>query len=480
MVNGVEQAKKKLAELEKVMQDNRLYHFNGDLWNPNPAQEKLFAAWRDSRKKVFTFCGANRIGKTTSGLAIAISVMAGKWLWTGESVDFPHKEPRKIRYVGQGWESHIKAVVEPELKRLWPQCRRVETKKNNQGVDYIWKDLETGSTLEIMSNNQESDSFEGWMGDLIIWDEPPKRANRIAAARGLVDRQGRELFVATLLKEAWIHRDVIKARVSNGEPDTSVFNLSSDISVNIGYGLTQEGVDQFSKTLRAEEKEARLFGKPAFLGNLVLPAFDRDIHLKERFKVPLNWVVDISIDFHPSKKWAVLFIATDPLNYHYAVDFIHEFGNPKYIAEEIVRKAKNNNYFISSITIDPLAKGDENAHIEAQTVYKIMETVLRAYNYKLETASKDKDNGIAIINNWLMSENQMPSLFFFKDMGTVIEQIEDWMYDPDTLKPSKENDDFCEVLYRIALRCKKWRDPYDRERRLNNLPQADMGQVAFG
>jgi hypothetical protein len=109
-----------------------------------------------------------------------------------------------------------------------------------------------------------------------------------------------------------------------------------------------------------------------------------------------------------------------------------------------------------------------------------METVLRAYNYKLETASKDKDNGIAIINNWLMSENQMPSLFFFKDMGTVIEQIEDWMYDPETLKPSKENDDFCEVLYRIALRCKKWRDPYDRDRRMSSLPKVDFGEVAFG
>ena len=480
MVKGLEQARKKLIELEKVAADNRLYHFDGSYWKPNPAQEKLLDAWRDPSKKVFSFCGANRIGKTTIGVIIGLSTLFGEWLWTGEKIEFPHKEPRKVRYIGQGWETHIKAVVEPELRKLWPKSRRLETKKNNQGVDYLWKDLATGSVLEIMSNNQESDAMEGWFGDLIIYDEPPKRDNRIAAARGLVDRKGRELFVATLLKEAWIHREIIKARTADGIPDHSVFNIDADISVNVGYGLTQEGVDQFAKTLRENEKDARLHGKPSYLGNLVLPAFSRDIHLRDRFKVPLNWIVDVSIDFHPSKKWAVVFVATDPKDYHYVVDFIHENGNPKYIAEEIVRKVQLNNYFLNTVTIDPLSKGDENAHLESMTVFKIIEKTLRAYNYKLETASKDKDNGIAILNNWLMSENGMPSLFFFKDMGVVIEQIEDWMYDKDTLKPSKENDDFCEVLYRVALRMKPWKDPYKRSERLNTLPPVDMGKVAFG
>ena len=231
-------ARKKLAELEKMMAANKIYHFNGDLWKPNPAQVEILKAWDDKGKKVFSFCGANRIGKTTIGVVIAISVMAGKWLWSGEKIEFPHDMPRRVMYVGQGWETHIKTVVEPELRKLWPDCRKVEKKKNNQGVDAVWTDVETGSVLQVMSNNQESESFEGGQWDLIIWDEPPKRNNRIAGARGLVDRQGRELFVATLLTEAWINRDVIKARLPDGSPDTSVFNINADISVNVGYGLT--------------------------------------------------------------------------------------------------------------------------------------------------------------------------------------------------------------------------------------------------
>jgi hypothetical protein len=476
-----EKIRKELEGLEAELWSNRIYHFcEGGIWRPNPAQAKLIEAWDDPVKKVFSFCGANRIGKTTIGVILGLSVMFGEWPWSGVKIPFIHKDPRKVRYVGQGWESHVKTVVEPELKKMWPKVRQVETKKNNQGVEALWKDKATGSTLEIMSNNQESDTFEGWSGDLIIWDEPPSRNNRIAAARGLVDRQGRELFVATLLKEAWIHREVIKARLIDGSPDLSVFNINADISVNVGYGLTQEGVDQFVKTLRKEEIEARIKGKPSYLGNLVLPSFNRDVHAVNRFKIPLNWVVDVSIDFHPSKPWAVLFEATAPKEFHYMYDHIYEKGNPKYIAEEIVRKVRSQELFVNSITIDPLSKGDENAHIEAETVYKIMENVFRSYGYKLETASKDKDNGISILNDSFLSENGMPSRYIFKDMGVVIEHLEDWMYDPETLKPSKEKDDFCEVAYRIALRNTKWSDPYDRVSRLQRLPQADMGQVAFG
>ena len=477
----IDKIRAELAAIESELWANRIYHFReGDIWRPNPAQVRLIEAWDDPAKKVFSLCGANRIGKTTMGVIIGFSVLFGEWPWSGKKIPFIHKDPRKVRYVGQGWESHVKTVVEPELKKMWPKCRLVETKKNNQGVEAVWKDLATGSILEIMSNNQESDTFEGWSGDLIIWDEPPSRNNRIAAARGLVDRQGRELFVATLLKEAWIHREVIKARLPNGDPDLSVYNVNADISVNIGYGLTQEGVDQFIKTLRKEEIEARIKGQPSYLGNLVLPNFNRDVHCKDRFKIPLDWIVDISIDFHPSKPWAVLFEATAPKDFHYMYDFIHEKGNPKFIAEEIVRKIRSSELFVNSITIDPLSKGDENAHIEAETVFKIMEKVFRSYNYKLETASKDKDNGISILNDSFLSENGMPSRYIFKDMGIVIEQLEDWMYDPETFRPSKENDDFCELAYRIALRDTRWQDPYDRHERMRKLPQADFGRVAFG
>lgn len=451
----------RLVAFNAILAENRIFGFNQarderypEYREPNGPQRALLEAWRNPAYKVFTYSGANRIGKTFIGGLIAVCTCAGEWLWSGEKIPFPHDRPRKVRYVGQSWEGHVKAVVEPTLKFWWPKLRAVETKKNNQGIEAYWLDKRTKSSIEVMSNVQDSSVFEGWEGDLVVYDEPPKREVRVACARGLIDRRGRELFTMTLLKEAWIHREVVMARLPDGKPDMSVFNVNGDIYSNVGYGLTQEGIEQFAKTLTEDEKQARLFGKPSYMSTLVCPKFDRHMHVKERFKVPLDWLVDVSIDFHPSKKWAVVFLATARNGFKYVVDEIWDRGNPKYIAEEIVRVLRKRSYErVNSITIDPLAKGGEGNEID---VYSIMSDVLASKGYLLETASKDKEVGISILNNLLWTENEMPGMWFFEDCVKTIEQVENWMYDPDTLKPSKVEDDFVECLYRLCLKDTQW------------------------
>jgi hypothetical protein len=423
---------------------------------PNPKQAALLDGWNDPVKKVFTFTGGNRLGKTSIGTIIALSVLFGRWPWSDKPIPFSHKKSRKIRYVGQGWETHIKAVVIPALRMWWPKGRPLETKKNNQGVESIWKDLATGGVLEVLSNSQESDVFEGWEGDLILYDEPPKRDVRVACARGLIDRQGRELFVATLLKEAWIHREVIKALDENGRPDKSVFNVTGEIYDNVGYGLTTEGVEQFAKSLKPEEKEARLYGKPSYMSSLVFPRFNRDQHIKEPFKIPLDWIVDISVDFHPSKPWAVVFLATARNNFKYVCKELWTRGNPKFMAEEIIRVVKAGDYRVGRCTIDPLSKSGEP---NDNDVFTILAEVLGAHNISLEVASKDKDNGIALVNNLLWTENEMPGLYFCRDCPKTITQVEDLMFSPDDdlkIKAMKVDDDFTECLYRLALLDTQW------------------------
>lgn len=442
---------------------------------PNPIQQQLLEAWENQQYKVFTFTGANRIGKTTIGAVIALSTLFGEWLWNGKKIKFSHAHPRKVRYIGQDWEKHIKAVVEPELKKWWPTLRPVKTKKNNFGIDAIWIDEKTGSILEIMSNNQESDLHEGWSGDLIVYDEPPKRDIRVANARGLVDRCGRELFCMTLLKEAWVDREVIRGTNEDGTPDTTIFNIHGDILVNVGYGITQEGITQFSKTLKDDEKDARLKGVPSYMSGLVYPKYDRHKHLKPRFKngVPLDWIVDIAIDFHPTKEWAVLFLATDPRGYKWGVDEIWEHGSWKAIGEKIVRKATQGGYRIGRVIIDPLSKGDQQSDLNEESVFEKLSGLFMKYGISLFVASKDKEGGINIVSDLLMSENEMPSLFFFSDLKRTVMEIEGYMFDPDTLKPQKVEDDMMENLYRLALLNTVWYEEEDedeyKEKRVHNV-----------
>ena len=491
-----EKAKERRIAENLVASENMIYGFTLG-WTPetphfrnaNPQQRKVLDAWNDQRYKIFVLPWGNRSGKTEIEVIIAFSVMFGEWPWSGEKIWFPHKMPRKVMMIGQGWESHVEKTIMPKLKTWWPKSRAVKTSKNNQGIDDNWIDVRSKSTLEIRSTVQKSDSFEGADYDLICPDEPPPREIWVACSRGLVDRGGRFLLGATLIKEAWILREIIRRTNEDGSPDMSIFKCDATMYDNVSrcaecgeyilrieqdeelgevgicpkhgkqrfyikYGLTLDNVKQFIKELKPEEIDARISGKPFNLQSLVCPKFDRQIHVKERFKIPLDAVIDIGIDFHPSKRWAVVFVATLKNNFKYVCDEIWDRGNPKYIAEEIVRIVKDRKYVrVNSCEIDPLAKGGQDNDID---VYSIVGDTLAAYGISLDTASKDKDVGISILNNLLWTENEMPGMFFFKDCVKTIEQVENWMYDPETLKPSKDEDDFTECLYRICLKNTQW------------------------
>jgi hypothetical protein len=464
----IKQKKIKLLQMQRdYKRGNLLEFFNlpkeeGGM-PANPLQAELLEAFENPQYKVFTYTGANRIGKTTILAIIAFSVIFGKWLWSDKKIWFPHSNPRKVRLIGQDWEKHIKAVLVPALKKWWPQKRKLKVKKNNAGVEYYWEDVVTGSTLEIMSNLQDSDLHEGWDGDLILYDEPPKRDIRVANARGLIDRQGRELFAMTLLKEAWVDREVIKAVDDDGKPDRSVFSVDGDITVNVGFGITQEGVDQFAKTLTEEEKSARLHGKPSYLSGLVYPQFNRKTHMIERFDIPTNWMVDIALDIHPRERQAALFVATDERNERYGCDEIWEHGDGDAIVDEVLRRISRSNYRVNRIIIDPLSKstGEAQRGVDENSTFNKIRRRLWQHDYALEVASKDKTSGILEVRNHLLGPNKKPSIWFFDDLVRVLFEFEGYMYKDG--KVMDADDHQMENLYRILLCDTHYVEPDDED-----------------
>jgi hypothetical protein len=266
----------------------------------------------------------------------------------------------------------------------------------------------------------------------------------------------------TLLKEAWVHQDVINARNEDGSPDRSVFSVDGDISVNVGYGITQKGIDQFAKTLTADEYDARIKGKPSYLSGLVCKKFNRKKHLKKRFKIPLDWLVDIGIDIHPRKEQAILFMATSPKQERWLFHEIFRHGSGTDVGEWIIRLIKSGVLRVGRIICDPLAKGDSN---NENTTFDKIDHVLGRFGYVLHTGTKDKESGIIQINEHLEGPNNEPSLFVFDDMIRTIYEFESWMYDEDTQKPQKKKDDMMENLYRLLLEDTVWypEDEYDED-----------------
>lgn len=431
---------------------------------PNPKQQQLIEAFLDQSFETLGMSGGNRLGKTTILTLLGLSTVFGKFLWNNQSILhlFPHNKPRKVRYVGQGWQDHIKAVVIPEIEKWWPRNRPVKKRGNGIITDTYWRDDKTGSTIEIMSNNQQTKEHEGWSGDLILYDEPCKREIYIANARGLVDRKGREVFAATLLSDPWIDRDIVKKVDDRGRPVGNIFWVEGTSYDNVGYGITKEGIEQLRSKLTEEEEQARIHGIPQYMSGLVLPQFKRKTHIVEWFEIPLHWMVDIAIDIHPRERQAVMFVATDPKNERYICDEIWDFGDGTWVAEQIIRKINKNNYRVNRIIIDPLSKGDSN---NPETTYEKIYNILAKYGYHLEVATKDKDAGILEIKNHLKGPNNRPSMFMFDTCVRTLYEIEGWMWDKETNKPMKKDDHMMENLYRICLLNTQYYDidkTYDR------------------
>ncbi len=435
----------------RYREDNRIEFFDTPPNpGPNPKQDQLLSAFLDISYKTLGMSGGNRLGKTTILTIIGLSVLYGKLMWNNLSILnlFPHKKPRKVRYVGQGWQDHIKQVVIPEIEKWWPKSRPVKKSGNGIITDTLWMDEKTGSSLQVMSNNQQTKEHEGWEGDLILYDEPCKRDIYVANARGLVDRRGREVFSATLLSDPWIDREIVKKVDEVGRPDRTIFWVEGTSYDNVGYGITQEGVDELKHKLTDSEIQARIMGVPEYMSGLVLPNFKRKIHLKERFEIPLDWMVDIAIDIHPRERQAVLFMATDTRNYRWLCEEIWDFGDGKWVAEQIIRIINKRNYRINNIIIDPLSKGDSN---NDQTTFQKIFNILATYGYVLNTATKDKDAGILEIKNHLKGPNNEPSMFLFDDLVRTLYEIEGWMWDKDTNKAVDKDDHMMENLYRLCL-----------------------------
>ena len=90
---------------------------------------------------------------------------------------------------------------------------------------------------------------EGFKVHNCCYDEPPKRENRIACARGLTDYNGKEFFSMTLLKEPWIESEIVDAVDDKGNLDTKVYTVHTTMYDNKGFGLDEKGIKNFASKL---------------------------------------------------------------------------------------------------------------------------------------------------------------------------------------------------------------------------------------
>ena len=398
-----------LKQLEKYEKENKIFTFK-----PHSKQTGFFEALHNAEKKTLIFQGGNRSGKTTSLIVAITSLMLGQTPWDKKETRF--KLPVRGRLFGEDWTHHVGQVLVPKLKEWVPMREVKSTKKNNQGIEYYWEFV-NGSTLEIMTYEQSTDSVEGWSGHFVASDEPMPRDKYIANKRGLVDFGGVFLMSFTPLKEPWIKDDLID------NPDASIAAFFVDTTDN-PY-LSRAEIQEFENSLTDDEKAVRLKGQWMHLQGLVYKEFDKNLHWIKPFKLTDAFTVYAAIDTHPRTEQAVTFMAADKRGFNYVCGERFEHGRPEDVADWIIEyHEKTHN--IHRVLIEPGSQGDSN---RGDTTYDIISKRLSAKGIVLDKGSKDLDSGIMAVKEGLKSRNGLPSLFIFDTCPRTLYEFTHYIWD---------------------------------------------------
>ena len=435
---------------------------------------------------IYTYAmfGANRSGKTTSGIVEDALHSTGLYPdWYPE--DKQWRKATRGRIFAKDFRV-VNEVITPEINRWFPKSVVKDKDRNNQGVYtkyYIKHTSRAISTFDIMTYEMDSDQCEGWYGHWVHWDEPPPRAHRAATVRGLTDYGGYEYFSLTPLKEPWIFDEVYQ--------NPEVISVTCDIRQNLlrenphtgqKIGLAEQNIRITESKWSREEIEARGRGKFRFLAGRIWKQWEREIHTYDRMKKwkagefgvlvdgqpPSHWKRVMLIDPHDNRPQALLWVAQEPEYgrlFAYREAWLGNTGFPAVVAhikdKEIECRDKVA-YRIMDPNFGPKMQGNTRV-----TVRKTFEDESYVQNYPMQfifgddhkplgrqAVAKllhyDSTQAISIINR--------PDLMIAKDLIQCIYQIEHYVWDDYKFgerdpkeKPKDINTHFPDLMHYLSL-----------------------------
>jgi len=450
--------KRRAEVLEKGREwDRRIEEYRGrnriEFFEPFYYQAKILEHIR-SGKRVVTLQGGNGVGKTVLGAVVSGSACLGIQPWDKGKTVWGEKAV-KVRVLCADWEKHAATVIVPKLKEWLPEGQ-YSTAKNNVGVESVFT-FRNGSTIELLTNKQDTSDHEGWEGDMIWADEPLPQDKFVANLRGLRKEVGLFLITMTAVKEAWILDEIVR------NPHHSYASVT-EIPMRDNPLLPKEYIETFEAACDPKQRIARIEGKWLNLVGLVWQGFDKEVHIIDPFEVPTDWPVVPMVDYHPSHPIAIGYYAVDPFDRIYVIDESYGNMSPEMVGDDIIRHQSRNAWRIKDVFIDPLSKGDmtyvKNRGLDVPDTFSVLKERLWKHGIDLYVASKDKDSGLRNVEKMLEGPNKTPTIFFFRSLDKIekeghIWEIQRWTYD-DSNKPNDKDDHFMENLYRMTLTGVKW------------------------
>lgn len=462
-------AKRELS-LEKRKADLRRQNALA-FYEPHSKQRAFHLAAEYHRRYART---GNRFGKSEMGAAEDIAFALGERPWELEGSPQRYhgipKYPTKGLIITTDWDKSTAVFTSEEggehQGKLWkyiPAKSFISSSRNHSGaIDTIRVRHRSGGTSVIhldtvksFKQNPLGQESESW--DWIHIDEPVPEQMWKAVARGLVDRDGKAWFTCTPLTEPWID--------SKFSPDIETQSKDSDGFAHDSYWMmtgsmddnphnSPEAIARFMAELTDDERECRRTGIPTAYSGIVYKEFSWDIHVlrdappgwKDWASPPPTFTRRFAIDYHPRKPHHVLFIATGPDDRQYVYAEIFLSCLMSELVTEI--KAVLRGEPTTPGLIDPLASTPNRV-----TDITPLEEVLRL-GLPVMPATKDPHNGILKVKELLRARDRVgrPMLSVCSGLRRFLFEISrGFVWDGESNKPVKQDDDAMENFYRLCL-----------------------------
>jgi hypothetical protein len=434
----------------------------------------------------------NRGGKSTGGVGEDCGHLLGERPW------YDPADPARTLGIRQGANKGLVVTTDWDKVdeiftsqrgtegRLWQMLPRGfvrSTRRNHSGAIEL-VECTNGSTLRFdtvkswMTNPQGSESSDY---DFIHVDEPCPEGQYKAAARGLIDRDGKDWFTLTPLTEPWIHdmffpsRRIKETEVSDGT------RWAQRTSTYDNPYLTADAIQDYEETLTEDEKQCRMLGVPLELSGLVFKEFDWDTHVLSSVPngwngysdPPFNYTIMLAIDPHPQTPHHVLFLAIDPtgsmflydeIYYHCTIEELSDKINARLVTKVLdykkhgwvqrprfcVRQIADPAVFVTF----PVLNAKSGKHVT-------MADEFGEHGLFLSKASKAREHAILETKRVLRAKtlNGTALLSVSPQLEETIFEFGHWCWDTKENRPRDERDHAMENLGRLLLEEPRWVDP---------------------
>lgn len=440
------------------------------------------AAFHAALNRLRLFQGGNRSGKSHAGIAEVVAHFLGYRPWLPKDhpnywVTLPDGQGGRKRMpraskgllVGESFGTLTRVQLpklvgspengEPGLMPMSALDSKLPWKKNQQGVIERFNGKE-GQQLYLMSYDQDPKQFEGFDIHYAMMDEPPLRRIWKGIWARLTDHMGSAWITSTPLSEPWVHEELAS--------DPNNFVIYVNTHDNIGFGLTQEGVDDFERGLDADERITRIEGKPAHLTGLVYKSYNRQVHClkREDFEPSVTYGYWMHVDPHPREPHAAVWMAIRPDDVHIVIGAIRN-TDPNNLVSSFAEQCLNYEQKFLGLRssdvnrlIDPLSKTPSVTQDGITILDEFAE-----HGLDFIAGSKDRNTAIALVReklNYSKQKGIRPTLYFLDDLDGVLREMVNYVYDEHKTaraaqdnkakpEPRKKNDHYIEGIHRIEL-----------------------------